>query len=390
VFTKRVKLFNLFGFPLYLDLSWFIIAVLLMWSLARGYFPANYKGLAIHSYWLMGVIGAMALFASVVLHELGHALMARRFGVEMRGITLFIFGGVAEMANEPPSARAEFMVAIAGPLVSVFLSALFFLLSLPGPERIPIEAYGVMRYLALINFVLVAFNMVPAFPLDGGRVLRAILWHLKDNLNWATRITSQIGGGFGTMLMVLGVVWLFTSGDFIGAIWFFILGMFLRGASAMSYQQLIIRRALEGEQVRRFMRPNPITVPTDITLDEFVRDYVYRHHYKLYPVMDNGRLLGSISTKQLRGLPPETWPDHTVGEVYQRYSPDNVIEDTADVTEALAKMNNQGVSRMVVVHEGELAGILALKDLMNFLALKIELENPGGARGMMGRDDGEP
>lgn len=126
MFTKRVKLFNLFGFPLYLDLSWFIIAVLLMWSLARGYFPANYKGLAIHSYWLMGVIGAMALFASVVLHELGHALMARRFGVEMRGITLFIFGGVAEMANEPPSARAEFMVAIAGPLVSVFLSALFF------------------------------------------------------------------------------------------------------------------------------------------------------------------------------------------------------------------------------------------------------------------------
>ncbi len=381
MFTKRIRLFNVFGFPLYLDLSWFIILVILIWSLAIRMFPRYYPGLEASSYWIMGVVGALSLFASVVLHELGHALMARRFGIEMRGITLFIFGGVAEMGSEPPSARAEFMVAIAGPVVSIVLAGLFYAASLI--EGLPIEALGVLRYLALINTILVIFNMVPAFPLDGGRVLRSILWYTKDNLAWATRITSRIGAGFGVLLMVLGVFSLF-AGDFVAAIWFFILGMFLRGAAQMSYQQLIIRRALEGEQVRTFMRREPVTVPTTIPLDRFVHDYVYRHHFKMYPVVDNGELLGCVTTRNLKDLTPDDWPHRTVGDVYQRCSPENVIEDTADATDALARMSQQGVSRMAVVHQGKLVGVIALKDLLEFLSLKIELEEPDGQQAVAG------
>jgi Zn-dependent protease len=375
MFTKRFKIFSLLGFPVYLDLSWFVILFVLVWSLSVGYFPVVYQDLTGASYWMMGIGGALALFASVVLHELGHAVVARRYGIEMKGITLFVFGGVAEMAGEPPSAKAEFMVAVAGPIVSIALAGLFFLVSQPA---LPVQVHGVTAYLAFINFMLVIFNMVPAFPLDGGRVLRSILWHARDNLTWATKITSQIGAGFGVALIALGIFMLF-GGNFIAAVWFFLLGMFLRGAAQMSYQQLLLRTALQGEPVYRFMQPNPITVPTTVPLDSFVRDYVYRHHHKLFPVVDNGHLLGCMTTEKLKTLPPDQWPSRTVGDAMQPCSPDNVIEDTAEVTQALNRMSEQALPRMIVVHHGELVGILALKDLMEYLTLKSELELHHGA-----------
>ncbi|NBC11352.1 MAG: site-2 protease family protein, partial [Planctomycetes bacterium] len=261
-------------------MSWFIIVVLIAWSLAMSVFPELYGELAPTTYWLMGVVGAVGLFACVLLHELGHALVARRFDVPMSGITLFIFGGVAEMRSEPPHARAEILVALGGPAVTAALAGMF---GLAGLLPMPTAVGGVIAYLLLLNVVLFVFNAIPAFPLDGGRVLRGILWHMTGSLRRATATSSRIGSGFGALLIVLAVLQLLT-GNFVGAIWWFVLGMFLRNAAQMGHQQVLVRDVLKGEPVRRFMTADPITVSPDTTIDELVDRYIYEHHFKLFPV----------------------------------------------------------------------------------------------------------
>lgn len=374
MFGSSIQLFKLFGFSVKVDASWLIIAALVTWSLASGVFPMYYEELAPATYIWMGLAGAIGLFASIVLHELAHSLAARRFGVEMRGITLFIFGGVAEMKDEPPSPLAEFVIAIAGPIMSVLIALVCGGLGLLGMSvGWPTPVYGVLLYLGSINSLLVVFNMVPAFPLDGGRVLRALLWSIKDNLKSATRITSAIGSGFGMLLIFLGVV-SFISGNFIGGIWWFLLGMFLNQASQMSYQQLLVRRVLEGEPVSRFMQEEVRTVPPNTTLDDFVENYVYRHHFKMFPVTDNGTLHGCMTTENVKRYPKEEWPRHTVVEVAEPCSRENTIESDADANTALKKMTQSGHSRLIVTKADGLQGVVALKDLMKFIALKLELE----------------
>ena len=206
MFGRSMKMFKLLGFEVKIDLSWIVIAVLVTWSLAKGAFPAWYPNLTPMTYWTMGVVGALGLFVSIVAHEFCHSLVARQYGMSMKGITLFIFGGVAEMGDEPPTAKAEFMMAIAGPLSSLAIGGIFYLVYRGGEAggwNTPVNA--VTYYLFYINFILAAFNLLPAFPLDGGRVLRSILWGAKDNLRWATRVSSSIGSAFGLGLIFLGV-----------------------------------------------------------------------------------------------------------------------------------------------------------------------------------------
>jgi len=261
MFGKRIRLFKLLGFEVGIDWSWIIIAILIAWSLSTGLFPFYYKNLSTQMYWIMGIVGAVGLFISIVIHELCHSLMARRYGVHMKGITLFIFGGVAQMEEDPPSLRAEFATAIVGPLSSIAIALIFYGIYLSGKQGgLPEPVNGVVGYLAMINGILAGFNILPAFPLDGGRVLRSILWGVKKNLRWATRVSSWIGSGFGILLIVLGVLNVL-RGNFIGGMWWFLIGMFLNGAAKSPYQQLITRRALEGEPVRRFMKTDPVTVP---------------------------------------------------------------------------------------------------------------------------------
>lgn len=374
MFGKTIDLFSIFGFKIRLDLSWFVVAVLITWSLAVGYFPQAYEDLTPAAYWTMGVLGALGLFASVIAHELSHATVARRFGVEMRGITLFIFGGVAEMADEPPSPKVEFWIAVAGPIASFVVGGLLF--ALGAALALPTAAAAVVGYLATINVVLAVFNLIPAFPLDGGRILRSILWHWKDSLRWATRVTSGIGAGFGYLLIGLGVLQLVVGGmqAFVGAMWLALIGLFLRGAAQMSYQQLLLRRVLEGEPVSRFMVRDPVSVPRQISVAELVEEYVYRHHFKLYPVVDGGRLVGCVTTRQVKELPREEWETTTVGALADGCSPDNSVAPDADAMEVLSRMSRNRTSRLLVVQDGRLMGIIALKDLLEFFSLKIELE----------------
>lgn len=374
MFGKSVKLFKLFGFEVKLDFSWLILAVLITWTLAQGLFPHYFKDLSTLTYWWMGVAGAIGLFISIVFHEFSHSLVARKFGIPMRGITLFIFGGVAEMTDEPPSAKSEFWMAIAGPIASIVLGIIFLLVSMGGRQTgWPVSVTGVFSYLGFINLILAAFNLIPAFPLDGGRVLRSGLWSMKNNLNWATRISSQIGSGFGIVLILLGA-FSFISGDFIGGVWWFLIGMFLRGASRGSYQQLLMRRALEGESVERFMKTNPVTVPSSISVDNLVEDYIYKYHFKMYPVVDNSKLVGCINVKQVKDIPREERHRRTVAELADGCTADNTIDKSTDAVKALSAMRRSGNSRLMVVENGKLAGIIALKDLLEFLSLKIDLE----------------
>lgn len=372
MFGKRFQIFRAFGIPIHLDLSWFVVALLISWSLADNVFPTSLPGRSAANYWFLGVLATLGLFVSIILHELAHALVARRFSVPIRGITLFIFGGVAEMEDEPPSARAEFLVAIAGPIASVVVALSCFGLASLGSDSSAIVT--VLSFLAGLNMILVVFNMIPAFPLDGGRVLRSLLWHLREDLRWATRITSWIGSAFGLLLIVVGLYRALFGGDLIGGLWSFMIGMFLRNAAQMSYRHVVIRKALEGEKVARFMITDPVTVPRAIPVADLVRNYVYRYHFKMFPVVDGARLLGCVSTRAIKELPQEEWERQSVGTILEPCSPANTIGPEDDAMQALARMSQTGVSRLMVVEDDRLLGILALKDLLKFLSLKVELE----------------
>jgi Zn-dependent protease/CBS domain-containing protein len=375
MFGKRISLFKLLGFEVGIDWSWIIIAILILWSLSTGFFPMYYKNLSTEMYWMMGLVGAAGLFLSIIFHEFCHSMMARRYGMPMKGITLFIFGGVAQMEDEPPSPKAEFMVAIVGPLSSLAIGLIFYGIYIFGKSAgLPEPVNGVVGYLAFINGILAGFNIIPAFPLDGGRVLRSILWGLKKNLKWATRVSSWIGTGFGILLIVLGIVNVL-RGNFVGGMWWLLIGMFLHGAAKSAYQQLIMRKALEGEPLTKLMKTDPVTVPASVSLKEFVEDYVYRHHYKMFPVMDNSnKLAGCITTKQLKEVPKEKWDQKKVADLAMQCSPENSVDSKEDAMRALSKMKSNSASRLMVTEGDHLLGIISLKDMLEHLSLKAELE----------------
>jgi Zn-dependent protease/CBS domain-containing protein len=329
----------------------------------------------------MGIAGAVGLFASIIFHELCHSLVARRYGLPIRGITLFIFGGVAEMEDEPPSPRSEFLMALAGPVSSAVLALGFYLLSrLGATAEWSAAPVAVLGYLASINISLAAFNIIPAFPLDGGRVLRSILWGWKDDLRWATRLASRIGTGFGYVLLGLGVLSLFMR-RFGNGLWLFVLGTFLQNASRSAYRQIFVREALQGEPVSRFMKANPVTVSPDLSIRELVDNYVYRHHFKMYPVMEDTELVGCVSTRAISGVPRAEWDRRTVGTLIQTCSVDNTVAPGTDAMEALSKMSRTRNSRLMVVDSQRLVGVITLKDLLSFLSLKMDLEGGGSGPG---------
>ena len=374
MFGKTVTLFRIFGFEVKVDWSWLILGALIVWSLATGLFPVWYKGLTRSDYWIMGIAGAVGLFLSIVFHELWHSLIARRFGLNMRGITLFLFGGVSEMADEPPSPKAEFFLAVAGPLSSVCLAAVLlvssYLLRGQGPMT-PVT--GVLNYLGFLNLVLAGFNLIPAFPLDGGRVLRAVLWGTWNDIRRATRVASSIGAGLGAGLMFLGIVQFF-MGRSVGGIWTFVIGMFVRSTARSSYRQLVFRRALEGVPVKKFMVADAVTVVPATSVEKLVEDYVYKYHFKMYPVVEGGKLAGCVTIDQVKDLPRGEWAAHEVGEMARACSAENTIGPDEDVMKALALMQRTGRSRLMVADGDRLAGVISLKDIMGYIALKLDLE----------------
>lgn len=374
MFGKRIKLFKLLGFEVSLDMSWLIIFVLITWTLAEGVFPNYYKNLSIITYWLMGLAGALGLFLSIILHELSHSLVARKFNLPIKGITLFIFGGIAQMEEEPESPKAEFFMAIAGPLMSIFLGGVFYLVYIQGQKiGLPEPVNGIFGYLRLLNFVLAAFNLLPAFPLDGGRVFRAALWQIKNDLQWATRIASNIGSIFGFIFIALGV-FMFLRGAFITGVWWSLIGLFMRNASSTAYRRMQLTEILKGQKVKKFMKTNPISISSSLTLKELVEDYIYTYHYKMFPVLKDDKLLGCITTREVKNMPVEKWQSIKVEEAMNKCSPENTISPEDDAIEALQKIKKSGNSRLMVTENDKLIGIITLKDLVEFFSLKFDLE----------------
>jgi Zn-dependent protease/predicted transcriptional regulator len=373
MFGSRWQLCRIFGIPFYIDLSWLIILLLITWTLTD-MFGRELPQQPSATYLAMALSAALSFFACIVLHEMGHALVGKAVGMRVKGITLFLFGGVAELGSEPNSARSEFLMAIAGPIVSLVLAGLFWLGSALGAQASwPLAVVLVLDYLALINLTVLVFNMIPAFPLDGGRVLRSILWGATGNLPRATYWAALLGQLFAWVL-ILGGVWLFFAGQYVQGMWMGLIGLFLKNAAQGSYQQVLIRQALQDEPVRRFMNPQPIVVDPGLDLQTWVDDYVYRHHRKSFPVAANGNLQGLVSTHVLSRIPREEWSRHTVGEIMQRDLDGISIASDADAMAALRKMERTGSSRLLVIDNGRLAGIISLKDLLHFLQFKLGLE----------------
>lgn len=372
---KRWTLLRLFGFEVRFDITWLMLVALVVWTLSAGYFPSLYQDLSMRTYIWMGVLAALGLIASLVIHELSHSLVARRFGMNIRGITLFMLGGAAEMAEEPPTPRAEFLMAAAGPAASLVLAAVFYLAATAFSQTdLPAPFLGIITYLAGINVILALFNLVPAFPLDGGRLLRAVLWAMRGDIRWATRIAANLGGGFGIALILLGIYSIFV-GNFVSGMWAFLIGLFVRAAAASSYQQLVAREVLGGITVANVMTRNPVTVAPGVSVADLVENYLLGHNLKLVPVVADGRVSGIVDVRAAKSVPRERWDQRRVAEIATPLAQENTIRPDAGAHAALELMQRTGQSRLLVLDGDRLVGIVSLKDMLRILGLRIDLES---------------
>lgn len=363
----NLKLMRLFGIPLELNGSWFFVLALVVLSLATQVLPGWQPGLSLLAYWLLGVLAALAFFACLVLHELAHALMSRRFGQPVARITLFLFGGVSESKEEMVSPKAEFWIAVVGPLTSLVLAGVLFGLGL-GAEALgaPPVLARTLGWLGVLNFALALFNLLPGFPLDGGRLLRAGLWAWRRDLRQATRWASWGGQACAGALMAVGLLRLF-SGAWLGGFWLIALGWLLGAAARQSEVQVTLKQALERLRVADLMSREPQTLPPGMSLREAVEEHFMRFNYGGYPVVEDGRVLGMLDRAQVRRVPTEAWARTRVAEVM---APLEALAPPAPGTaadQALSAMAKGEVGRLPVLEGGALVGVLSQTDVMRYL-----------------------
>ena len=376
MFKNAVTLFEIAGFKIRIDPSWLLIAALVVWSLAVAYFPTELPGKKQSDYLALSVISMLGLFASLILHELSHSLVARRFGLEVGGITLFVFGGVAELEQEPQSARSEFWIAVAGPAMSFALALVFYLISASLDSNGASKPLSVVfSYLGFINLLLAAFNLVPAFPLDGGRVLRAGLWYFRNNLFWATRIASGFGTVFGVFLIVSGVLSLLTA-NLIGGLWQILIGFFIINASRASYQQLLLKTALKDHTVRSLMTTSPTTADVEDSVEHTVYEIMLKHNVSFVPVMEGSHLLGYVDTSLIREIDSDNWSTTRLGDILVVCNENNTVPADMPVERLFEQMAKKNQRKMLVGNGGNLEGVISLSDLLSYLAIRQGLGFP--------------
>jgi Zn-dependent protease len=368
--TQRISLGRILGIPIGLDLTWFLIFALLTWTLATNYFPAEFKDWSPGEYWVVGAATAIMLFVSVVLHELGHSILALRYKVPVRNITLYVFGGVAEIATEPPSAVAEFWIAIAGPAVSFALAALFRLLEPAVGALAPVLA--VARYLAYINGTLALFNLIPGFPLDGGRVFRAIVWATTGNLRRATVIAANVGRVIAFLFILVGV-WQMLTGNLGNGLWIAFIGWFLESAANAQLQQQMVQGLLTGHRVSEAMSRSCPTAPANLTLQELVDHHILGRGLRCLVLQKNGDTVGLLTLHQIKDVPREEWRTITAAQVMLNLDQIKRIRPDAQLTSALEVMDREGVNQLPVFEDGQLQGILTREDLITYLRTLQEL-----------------
>ncbi len=357
--TSSFKLGRLAGVEIGINWSWLLIFALIVWSLAAVVFPESRPGLSDGTYLAMAVVAVLLFFASLILHELGHATRAQREGMEMAGITLWIFGGVAQFRGRFPSAGAEFRIAIAGPIVSLVIGLVAIGLALLLPLPDPVD--GVVYWLGYVNLVVLAFNMIPALPLDGGRVLRSALWARKGDFLAATRTAAAIGQGFGQFLIALGVVSVIFGGA-IGGLWLVFIGWFLLAAADAERTDAETHQALSGIVVGDVMVDEPVCVDADVGLDAFMQRYFFPHRYVAYPAMEGDRVVGLISFRAVLELSENEWPSRRVRDAMVPLERLPEIGPEVPLEKAVELLSRSPWNRGLVLADDRLAGLLSITD----------------------------
>lgn len=373
MFRSSIKLFRIFGIEVRLDSSWFIIFALIAYYFGFSYFPVVLSGLGGGFLTIVTLITTLLFFFSVLFHEMSHSVVAKRMGIPVGRISLFIFGGMAEIEKEPDNPQTEFVMAIAGPASSFFLAIIF------GTIWAFTRNIGVVgepsKYLALVNVALGVFNLLPGYPLDGGRVLRSIIWKFSGNLRQATLIASNGGRVIGFLIIAAGFFFFF-SGNFLNGIWLVFIGWFLQSAASTGYRQLVFETSIKGIKVKDIMNENVVCVTKDINLEELVDNYFMKYRYGRFPVIEdeeNEKLIGVISVHDIKEIPREDWATTTAGDVVRPISDSEIINMNMEVSEAIKRMSKNDLGHLVIMSGDKITGLITKSDVMRFIKLKSEL-----------------
>ncbi|MFO7916693.1 MAG: site-2 protease family protein [Anaerolineae bacterium] len=365
MFKTRLRLGKVLGIPLHIDVSWLLIFVWVTWSLAGGYFPERYPSWSRTMVWGVGALTSLLFFGSVLLHELGHSLVARAQGVPVESITLFIFGGAAQISDEPATPFDEFVMAIAGPLVSLILSGLFALVYLLWRNKeAPVAALSL--FLGGINLSLGVFNLIPGFPLDGGRVLRALLWRLRQDIRWATKWASRAGQMVAYAFVVVGILRAF-SGYWVNGLWIAMIGFFLDNASRTAYARLSARDLLRGYPVEQVMSRDCHTVSPQLSLDMLVEHHLMGNAGRCFVVTRGERALGMLTLHNIRKVPRVDWPFTQVEDVLMPLEQLRTVDPVTPLWKALEEMTAEGVNQLPVLDDGKLKGMITREDVITFI-----------------------
>ena len=361
---QGISLGRVLGIPIELDYSWFLVFALVAWTLAAGYFPSEFANWPTAEYWLVGIATAIVFFLSVVLHELGHSIVARHYGIPVNSIKLFVFGGVSQIGTEPPSAKAEFVMAVAGPLVSFVLAGVLAGLSVTFASVAPLLA--LTKYLAYINVVLGLFNLIPGFPLDGGRVFRAIVWGVTNSLRRATVIAGNLGRFIGFLFILFGVYQVLT-GSFINGLWIGFIGWFLESAAMAQVQQQRLHDLLAGRKVSQAMSTNYTSVSPGMTLQTLVDHHVLGNGQRSFVVKEGNKVDGLLTLHDIKELPRAEWPTTTTIQAMIPLTDVKRLQPDEELWAAIEEMNQDGVNQLPVMTNGHIEGMLRREDIISYL-----------------------
>lgn len=367
MFTSAIRLCNVGGFEIKLDPSWFLIAGLITWTLATQYFPVTLPDLSDAAYMVFAVVAMLGFFTSLLLHELAHAVVARSYGVQIKGITLFLFGGVAELENEVPSAKVELQVAVAGPAMSIVLGVVFWVLGGVAQAVLNSPALpSVLIYLATVNIVIAVFNMLPAFPLDGGRVLRAYLWARRGDVLSATRTAANAGKVLAYSLIGLGI-YAILLGAATSGLWYVLIGFFVLVAARSAFTNQLMKSTFDGKTVSAVMIKDPVLVAPDLTLADFVSEVMLKHRVSFAPVVADGVLIGQIDKGVLSAIDRDHWANTRVGDVFAGLDVAATIPPDMAVQDLLKLIAETGTRKFLVVDGHKLLGVITLANLIGHL-----------------------
>lgn len=366
MFRHAIPIGRIFGISIDLDYSWFLIVGLLTWMLAVNYYPVEFHNWSATEYWTMGFVTAVMLFVSVLIHELGHAVVAKRYGIPVPRITLFLFGGVSQIATEPKSAISEFWISIIGPLVSLALAALFwesepFLVASP-------ELFALAKYLAFLNLILAVFNLIPGFPLDGGRVLRAILWRFTGKQQRATAIAATTGRFFGFLLIFLGV-WQALRGAFIDGLWTAFIGWYLESAAGSQLQMDSMKGLIGQHKVIDAMNRDFPRVSGDVSVQELVESLILKEGRRFFVVSGPGGPRGLITLASVQSIPRNAWSTTTASQVMIPFERMVATSPEVPLWTALETMGRDGVNQVPVTDGTGIVGVLSREDIVHYLGL---------------------